>query len=66
VWARSGVAVTVLEEEWDEEGGCCCDMEWVWRACGGGEGEASLSSGLAILRPPSVCDRLISPLMVRV
>jgi hypothetical protein len=57
VWARSGVAVTVLEDEWDDEGGCWCAVEGNAadsRVGGGGEGEVSLWSGLAILRPPSV------------
>lgn len=54
---RSGVPVTVLEEEWDEDGACCevgCDGA-SWTVGGGGvEGESSLSSGLAILSPPRV------------
>lgn len=60
-----GLAVTVLDDECEDSGGRSAkDEELSDGATGGGEGEFEVSSsGLAMRKPPSVSDRLISPFM---
>lgn len=62
-WVPSGW-VTVCEDEAEEAMGCSGRaIGSSWAGAGGGEGVLS-SSGLAMRRPPSDWDRLMSPLMV--
>ena len=65
-WAL-GFSVTVLDDVREGDnggGGAAFGLSTGWR-CGGGEAASSSSvSGLAMRRPPSVCDRLRSPFIV--
>lgn len=58
-------SVTVLDDDCDgDDGGRACDVCNSPCCWGGGEGEPTSSSGLAMRSPPRDCDRLRSPFIM--